>query len=170
MDSMDAVQRSLLARIEIYVRRQTVVLAAMRELRPDIVARSRGELDGQQVAALTRRYYRSPQVGKWGEQQWNYFVHGGGCRLNHVVTGEPIEWDAGDLRRFDRYWFLHHLVWSFEHDKDQDTAALQQAVEVSGQSVQDFIFTRLEELRQAGALSEPDTQYRYTLLTIDEPM
>ena len=54
------------------------------------------------------------QSGIWQDyenNEWQYFLHGGGCRLTNRKTGEPIDWDCPDVNSYDKYKFLHHLEW-----------------------------------------------------------
>ena len=162
---------SLISLLEEYVRRQSLVLKALRDLRPDIVMRSRNEGTPEERAQLTKVHYQTPQSGYWGDKnEWQYFVHGIGCRLIHTSTQEPVEWDAGDVRRFDRDWFLYYLEWAIKYKpQDPNVSTLIEATEESDQSLKALVFSELERLHQEGILSKPDQQFRYTLLTIDEP-
>ena len=54
------------------------------------------------------------QSGTWQDKEnneWRYFLHGGGCRLTNIKTGEPIDWDCPDVNSYDRYKFTDHLEW-----------------------------------------------------------
>jgi len=55
-----------------------------------------------------------PQSGVWrnGENsEWRYFLHGSGCRLTNIQTGEPIDWDCPDVNKYDKWKFMFHLMW-----------------------------------------------------------
>ena len=55
-----------------------------------------------------------PQIGIWRDNEnneWRYSLHGGGCRLTNIKTGEPIDWDCPDVNSYDRYKFTYHLEW-----------------------------------------------------------
>ena len=55
-----------------------------------------------------------PQSGIWVDSEkndWKYFLHGSGCRLVNVKTGEPIDWDCPDVNRYDIWKFMFHLMW-----------------------------------------------------------
>lgn len=56
--------------------------------------------------------------GKNGET-WNYFLHGGGCRLRHPITGEVIDWDPPSVIHFDVFKFGFHLEWQIEKFSDK---------------------------------------------------
>ena len=58
------------------------------------------------------------QIGTWEDkagETWNYFMHGGGCRLINAITGEVIDWDCPDTTRFDRFKFAFHLEWQIQN-------------------------------------------------------
>ena len=58
------------------------------------------------------------QTGNWKDkagETWNYFMHGGGCRLRHGITGEVIDWDCPDTSRFDAFKFAFHLEWQVKN-------------------------------------------------------
>ena len=43
------------------------------------------------------------QSGIWHDQNgetWNYFMHGGGCRLTHPITAEVIDWDYPNIHQW----------------------------------------------------------------------
>jgi hypothetical protein len=55
-----------------------------------------------------------PQEGRWKDMEgevWGYYLHGGGCRLTHTHTGEPIDWDCPNVLVFDPWFFQWHLAW-----------------------------------------------------------
>ncbi|MBC7812315.1 MAG: hypothetical protein H7175_14260, partial [Burkholderiales bacterium] len=116
---------------------------------------------------------RKPAVGLWGEnQEWEYLLHGGGCRLTHTVTQERIEWDASNLRRFDRGWFVNHLKWRLDQPVEdesvsvfkawyEDVASSKPKVNPSSRPLHDAVFPLLEELAQLGLLSQ---QQQYFIL------
>jgi len=55
-----------------------------------------------------------PQSGIWRDSEnneWRYFLHGSGCRLTNVNTGEPIDWDCPDVNKYDKWKFMFHLMW-----------------------------------------------------------
>lgn len=105
-----------------FIQRQQLVVLAMLELNP------RG-LDKEALAIEVEPYFQdyrerrkklqpgeSFQSGIW-KHDWEYWVHGGGCRLTHLHTSERIEWDGPDPHEFDIYWFMNHLLWRCEHER-----------------------------------------------------
>ena len=64
--------------------------------------------------ALRSNRRKLPQSGIWVDSEnneWTYFLHGKGCRLVNVKTGEPIDWDCPDVNKYDRWKFMFHLMW-----------------------------------------------------------
>lgn len=65
---------------------------------------------------------RINQTGNWQDKDgetWNYFMHGGGCRLRNAITGEVIDWDCPDTSGFDVFKFVFHLEWQIQNFPDQ---------------------------------------------------
>lgn len=168
MDQLTDLQAAILAHVGKFVERQQLVLDAMRILRPDKVMRVEGKGRPEEISRLTQKYMRTSQVGRWqnSEGEWDYFLHGNGCRLTHVETAEIIQWDLGSLKCFDKHWFIDYLRWYIDtHDDDlarsviaeydpkqRDTYDFKQAIQ--------FVLKQLSEL---GYLSEEKRQ-RYYLL------
>ena len=72
------------------------------------------------------------QRGIWRDDEnneWQYFLHGGGCRLTNMKTGEPIDWDCPDLNSYDKYKFLHHLEWQLSSPERADKLAMSRTLE-----------------------------------------
>lgn len=134
-----------------FVTRQQIVYAALCDLRPDLIAFLNGGVDDpDDLLALADRHRNVPQKGEWGD--WQYFVHGVGCRLTHTETGEPLEWDLPDLRIFDRAWLYNYFEWYLEN-----TGGLQTFHAVSQQDV----FNALEVLKGFGLIKESsEVHYR----------
>lgn len=66
-------------------------------------------------------FARNWQSGIW-RGTWKHWAHGHGCRLTHLETGEPIEWDAPDLLAFDDSWFGNHLEWRIQQTLSSNKA------------------------------------------------
>ena len=78
--------------------------------------------------AKRARARRLPQKGIWKDKnndEWKYFLHGGGCLLTNVHTGERINWNCPNVLAFDLWFFLDHLEWQLKSpdrkDKFQNT-------------------------------------------------
>ncbi|MBZ0294030.1 MAG: hypothetical protein K8L99_15820 [Anaerolineae bacterium] len=171
---MNPVQAAIYALIKKFIQRQRIVLEAMRALRPDLVMRTENEGTPEEWARLRLEYKSKPAIGEWGS--WEYFLHGDGCRLTHKITGEPIEWDTGDIMRFDRFWFANHLEWQLHlsvEDKNisyirvwlQNVLGINKEPSPSFGPIKDAVFPVLEELHQIGILTRHE-QY-YTLIEDD---
>jgi hypothetical protein len=164
MVELTPIQISLYKLVEVFVARQEVVLKAMKELRPDIVARYEGTYMPEMLAQLTLEYSRHPQTGYWGEnQEWEYFLHGGGCRLTHRTTGEPIEWDVGSLKRFDKTWFVNWLIWlveTFTRSGYADNSSKKD-------KIRDDVYRVLEELEKGNLLTKENQYYKLHTLNLD---
>lgn len=168
------VQTAFHVLVERFVQRQSLVLDAMKELRPDLVQWAQGKIMMQEWIEAMQEGEQPAQKGYWGkEDEWEYFLHGLGCRLTHTVTQEPLEWDVGDLRTFDRFWFMHWLEWLLYQDTEIESvcvvkAWLETESRDKGKPLQEMIFTALEWLQYAEILSELDSQYKYMLIS-DKP-
>jgi hypothetical protein len=115
--------------IEYFLQRQTLVARAMLEVHPQPLRMYGTHIFGVEIAPCVERWRRriatddnfrfNWQSGVWGGE-WRHFAHGYGCRLTHIHTGEPLEWDAPDLLAFDEYWFGNHLTWRIQQTLSPD--------------------------------------------------
>jgi hypothetical protein len=140
------IQVALYSLIERFIQRQRLVKKAIQELRPNWPQRP------------------ASWSGHWGEsKEWEYYLHGIGCRLIHTVTQERLEWDLGPLRRFDRYWFVDHLKWLLDQNINDEAVAvirewrtdmptIPNSRSIDG-AFSDAVFTQLEQLHKLGMLS-----------------
>jgi hypothetical protein len=144
-----------------FVQRQKLALAALGEIRPDLLDRP-----GEKRVRPTKEYIKLTQSGYWGEdKEWRYFIHGRGCRLVHTATKEPIEWDAPNVRRFDPYWFVNWLNWlRTQEDKSEAIRIIETHCKEHSEDVKTLVFNVLDQLQQAGVLLlHPDRTNRYEL-------
>jgi hypothetical protein len=105
-------------------RRYTVILALL-ELRPDLIV---GE-QLQNIFPISDLHdkvdlFRSNEeqgliqlTGKWGEN-WAYKLHGIGCELKNLSTGEIFDWDINNPLHFFEAEFEDHLNWRCLNEKD----------------------------------------------------
>src|SRR5260221_11415033 len=103
---MNTVQSDIYSLIRKFVERQKLALSIIEDLHPDFLLRDDLLKDGliDELLDATKTYSHVPQKGYWGENnEWEYFFHGGGCRLIHSMTREPIDWDPPEILRFDKY-------------------------------------------------------------------
>jgi hypothetical protein len=115
MIGLDAVQAAFLTLVRRFVERQKLVYAVMEQVRPDKLMFVRMYEQNVQLTEEEERAYvnfalqfaGNPQGGFWGRNnEWMYYFHGAGCRIIHTITGEPIDWDAPDVNRLDRFFFV----------------------------------------------------------------
>lgn len=170
MNKLNSIELAIYTLVKRFVQRQAIVLEALKELRPDFFMETTDE-----NVAIILAYRRSSQIGYWGEgKQWEYFIHGRGCRLIHTITGEPVEWDVYDLNTFNQDWFVHHLEWLLKQTY-QDESLTQVNVWLENElkpsasesnrycQLRELILPLLEQLRDSGLLQRDDSQFRYTL-------
>lgn len=105
--------------ISYYVQRQSIVMLAMLELNPLSLTLGGDSCGGINLKPYVALYSQKEYTigdktilykGVW-KNEWDYKVHGIGCRLTHKSTKEPLEWDAPDLKAFRLDWFWRHLLW-----------------------------------------------------------
>jgi hypothetical protein len=165
-NSQDTLLSSVYFFIERFVQRQQLCLEVIQEYRPHFLDPTKHR--------PTKEYASATQLGDWGpNREWKYFLHGGGCRLTHTITGEMIDWDAPDLYRFDQYSFVIWLDWSlkqnlFFRQPEEERAILTISAMINQQNERIFrkeIFEVLEQLSQQGKLlSFSDRTNRYKLI------
>jgi hypothetical protein len=116
MERLTDDQAAVYTLIKKFIELQKLAFDAIVELRPD-----RAVTWGMIPVASLPIDFKWPDKssivfrGDWGKaKEWHYFLHGGGCRLIHKVTAEPIEWDAPNIQRFDRYWFANWVKWTLD--------------------------------------------------------
>jgi hypothetical protein len=161
-----SVQVVVLALLRRYAARQQLAADAMQQLRPDLWFQTHQEewtaaLLGE-LKALQAQAAGIPQKGSWGEHdEWEYFFHGGGCRLVHTSTGEPIDWDAPNTHRFDTFWFLNYLQWVLAHEPANPALlTIQAELGQYHNSLREFTFGLLDQLQALGFLiHEQDNKY-----------
>lgn len=59
-----------------------------------------------------------PRCGIWRDREqneWEYSLHGIGCLLKNVKTGEPIDWDAPNVNSYTPMFFEQNLLWQISH-------------------------------------------------------
>jgi hypothetical protein len=106
------VETAVLRLLDLFLERQRVVFDLLLEIRPDFFTNA---------PRPTKAYISATQRGAWGpHSEWFYYIHGGGCRIVHVHTGELIEWDSPDLNRFDPNWFTQWVEWWFRREEGDD--------------------------------------------------
>ena len=68
---------------------------------------------------LSWRNKNISQGGVWlRSPEWQYFLHGGGCRLSNPTTGEVIDWNSKNkfVINIDPHIFVEHLNWRLKRE------------------------------------------------------
>ncbi|MBN8594454.1 MAG: hypothetical protein J0M33_22040 [Anaerolineae bacterium] len=113
-----------------YVERQEIANQALSQLRPDLLmlANAQGAEQIMNGFALREAYEAIPFTGIWLDsdgKEWDYFIHGLGCRLINRISKEQIEWDAPDVTAFDIEWFINWVEWYVEDIAPSDIAFIR---------------------------------------------
>ena len=169
MSRLEPIESAVYSLIKEYVMRQEIVLEALNDMRPDIVRRNMENYAPKDISDATVDYYLRHPVGMWdSNDEWDYFIHGHGCRLTHKKTAEPIEWDTGDLKRFDKNWFLNRLMWRLESSsKDETIEIIRRNFETSDntrEALNEIISPILTRLSERNLLSDSRNQIHYRIL------
>jgi hypothetical protein len=109
--------------IEHFLQRQKLVALAMLDVHPTALRLAGTHILGIEIEPYVTKWQdkldadmdfaRNWQSGLW-RGTWKHWAHGVGCRLTHIESGEPIEWDAPNLLAFDEGWFGNHLGWRIQ--------------------------------------------------------
>jgi hypothetical protein len=102
-----------------YIQRQRIVIRALIDISPRLLmmiddATLKKSLEPYIVAHEEKINSIGSQSGVW--ETWQYWLHGIGCRLTHIQTQEPLEWDAPYLNGFRFDWFWNHLIWRIRNE------------------------------------------------------
>ena len=107
-----------------FLERQRLVMLAMLDVSPVLLT-----MDGADILSIDLTPYielfqekhahiQDPMdmyQGIW-KRDWKYRLHGIGCKLTHIHTNEPLEWDAPNSHAFRFDWFWEHLMWRMEFE------------------------------------------------------
>jgi hypothetical protein len=140
------VDRAILNLVDRFLDRQHLVFDLLQEIRPDFFGKA---------PRPTKAYISARQRGTWGrESEWMYYVHGGGARIVHVHSDEPIEWDSPDLLRFDPNWFAGWVEWWLRRkcEEEQIRQVIELELERNGDQLVRLIRDSLDSLEQHGVL------------------
>jgi hypothetical protein len=161
MEKLTSNQLAVYRLVERFVERQKIVFDAMIELHPILMFRA-GVIPESQLSPITRARGKPSIifVGDWGgAKEWNYFLHGAGCRLIHKITNEPIDWDAPDTQRFDRHWFFVWVKWLLGQADNAELAAIFTSVNLIDITLEKFLFDMLDQLQNLGRLVQVNPPY-----------
>jgi len=174
----DDLVSEILEAIAHFVERQQLVVQAVRDLDIDIEATGRwgsaiwcrqgDQRPSRPLSASASDEARSmweaiqrartrravTQQGSWGDSgEWVYFLHGKGCMLRNIATGEMIGWNCPNARAFDPYFFLEHLRWRLETEEG-NLPRIREIVASSSEGLESVI-QLLKRMIEAGLIN-PD--------------
>ena len=172
---MNELQAAVYVLVKHFVERQYIVKAVMDEQRPENYLLSNPTLlsveELYELDELAEKRSQSPGSGYWGvDKEWRFAFHGMGCRLIHTKTGETLDWDAGDVERFDCFFFLNYVTWAIDNTLDESVITIKKYYVNVNQNakspLENLILPVLEELCQLGYLlksNQQHTQNKYLL-------
>ena len=169
MDRLDAIEQSVYSLVKKFVERQSLVLAVINDIRPDLL----NGYPGEEIRPRpSKEYIRATTTGYWGkDHEWEYYFHGIGCRLTHKTTKECIEWNATNIKNFDPYWFCNWVQWllgqSVEDESEKEMIDTLES-RIKSKDIEDtrkIVFELLNQLRDKGWLIyDPSRTDMYALL------
>ena len=152
---MDDLQREVYLLLKQFVARQQIPFQMMRKHRRDF--------DFSQYLPIGDEYIEVKPLGAWEQDdEWDYFLHGAGCKVTHKISGEVIQWDARALNHFDVRWFVEWLVWRIKNQPDDSSALIRN---VLTENPNPYVFRKevadiLETLEQSGKVQRiGETRY-----------
>ncbi|MBI3173502.1 MAG: hypothetical protein HYZ25_07275 [Chloroflexi bacterium] len=118
-------KQQLLDAISYYIEGQKIVAQALSDLgfNINIFGDPNDKQAREEIEKWLAHVSEISQKGIWVDSdnnEWEYYVHGGGCRLTNVSTREPIEWDVPNLDTFDPFFFHDNLFWQFRAENRYD--------------------------------------------------
>lgn len=118
MDQLTPLQAIVYDLARRYVERQRLCRLVLQEIRPDLISD-----DGPPLPRASREYAHRTQIGTWGDGgEWNYHIHGGGCRLINKQTQEPLDWWDPNITRFDAQSLAYWVAWLAQTNGDESAA------------------------------------------------
>jgi len=140
-----------------YISRQQLVYDILQELRPHFFAVHDKSVSGIDLVNLVRQgILHVPFTGTWQKYgTWKYYIHGAGCRLTNMISGEVIEWDTPHVTDFDLKWFMNWINWV-------------KNVNHTYQSVtEDVVYNLLNQLEQEGVVERPRPSHIFLFRYVD---
>jgi hypothetical protein len=137
-------------------RRQETVITAMIELCPEFILYEGLNFvfkipDLETKAKVSRQRYERGETkfrGIWANE-WEYRLHGIGCELKNLLTGEMFDWDISNPNTFLTGEFYFHLLWRCKNQRDDKS--IKQYVEWVDQENGNHIIL-LELLARTGVI------------------
>ncbi|MCA0457900.1 MAG: hypothetical protein LCI00_28295 [Chloroflexi bacterium] len=162
-----------------YVLRQQLVVLAMLDLNTRFLSEV-GELDIApyfnafrerrrkiwEERSKTSDAEKTPEELVW-KGDWKHGVHGSGCKLVNLRSGEPLEWDGPNTEEFNIDWFINHLVWRLKNElEDPYTKACKDWLE-SQQTDINTVKKAIYRLTETGVLKL--SQSTYNCIIVKKP-
>ncbi|HRF97836.1 MAG TPA: hypothetical protein PLZ51_21660 [Aggregatilineales bacterium] len=127
-----------------YISRQQLVYEAIQELRPDFFIVHDKSISNEDVLKVVRQYQKVPFRGTWQKYgTWEYYIHGIGCRLTNLVSGEIIEWDIPHITHFERLWFMNWVNWVRKANHTYQSLSEEVVYDLFNQLEQDGVIERI---------------------------
>ena len=153
LNSTDSI---LLNLIKIFLRRQELVYQVIGDIRPWV-------LDADKKYQLTKEEAKKTAQGHWKINEWQFKMHGPGCKIINTTTKEPINWDPPNLYCFDLYFFLEWLEWCGQQ-KETETLTKIYCEDLS-ENNGNVLLEKLDHFVSIGLLKKnPDCFTKYTLM------
>ena len=166
----DELQSAIYRLLKRFVSRQVLALRAIEEMRPHFILIAKRERPIEEILTEMLNEIKRPQAPQSGytgdNNEWEYFFHGGGCQLTHTVTQEIIDWDAPDVKTFDRFWFLNWLEWLLDYEAtNEDAAIVQKAFDSYNGTFREFVFEQIRQYEESGLIKRSgSSRNKYMLI------
>ncbi len=160
------IEDTVLRLIKLFIQRLRVLQNAIWDLHPRLILRQKNITNPRERAEFIKNYWRTTKgIGIW-QNEWKYRVHGAGCQLINIHSGEPLHWDIGHRNRFDKSWFVDYVVWILNKAEREKFLAplLSRLDEISRYNVQEVVFPILNDLSKKQVLSGEINGHTYVLL------
>jgi hypothetical protein len=154
---MDDLQQEVYLLVQRYVQRQQISVEMMRKYQSHLSETRR---------SIHRNDVKVTPLGYWGQDdEWEYFLYEGGCKVTHKVSGEVIGWDAPDVSSFNARYFIDWLMWYLNQPANPSNELIQDILLKNPYPAifQKEVLDLLEQLRQAGKLERVYTTH-YVLI------
>lgn len=117
-----------------YIARQQITYDALMELRPYSFMKVGENTTVEILMETVKNYAHIRDIGVWNKYgQWKYYLHGRGCRLTNLISGEIIEWDAPHVTDFKPDWFLNWVNWVKKVNRDYHELSIDEIPSVLNQ-------------------------------------
>ncbi|MDX2075636.1 MAG: hypothetical protein SFZ02_04350 [bacterium] len=127
-----------------YIARQQLVYEILQELRPYFFLAHDKSVSNEDLTKALNQYIRSPSTGIWQKYgTWKYYIHGAGCRLTNLISGEILEWDTPHITHFERLWFMNWVNWVKKANHTYQSLSEDMVYDLFAQLEQDGVIERI---------------------------